>query len=235
MELQEKHKEFAVKSFAQFMTRKEVTNAFMEEFADDLPKPPTFPETTSGIKQNPNIEDEIDRDKYINREIGYYRTNYRRTYGDNANMKFEEDRPKIIEQIKKQYAQKIETQHNAKINKLLEEHSVKVEQHYKDIKAKLSNQLRRFNITHREFPQKYRELFNQTRNEYLINYRNQAQQNDNTVVQELETLYGFVKEHVFQSRDPKYATANIRLAHTILKTIATENKTNPPQNNDKGE
>ncbi len=235
MELQEKHKEFAVKSFAQFMTRKEVTNAFMEKFADDLPKPPTFPETTSGIKENTNIEDEIDRNKYINSEIDYYLMKYRHTYGDNAIEKFEEDKPQIIELIKKQYAQKIETQHNAEINKLLEEHSVKVEQHYKDIKAKLSNQLRRFNITHREFPQKYRELFNQTRNEYLINYRNQAQQNDNTVVQELETLYGFVKEHVFQSRDPKYATANIRLAHTILKTIATENKTNPPQNNEKGE
>ena len=235
MQLQEKHKEFAVISFAQFMTRKEVTIAFIEEFVDDLPKPPTFPETTSGLKQNTNIEDEIDRDRYIKRKIDHYLMNYRHTYGDNATMKFEEDKPKIIEQIKKQYAQEIENQHNAELNKLLEEHSVKVELYYKDIKAKLSDQLKRYNITHREFPQKYRELFNKTRNEYLINYRNQAQQNDNNVVHELETLYGFVKEHVFQSRDPKYATANIRLAHTILKTIATENKTNPPQSNDKGE
>ena len=36
MQLEERHKEFAVKCYAQFMKRSEVTNAFMEEFATDI-------------------------------------------------------------------------------------------------------------------------------------------------------------------------------------------------------
>ena len=34
MKLEEKHRQFAVKCFAQFMTRTEVTDAFLEEFSD---------------------------------------------------------------------------------------------------------------------------------------------------------------------------------------------------------
>ncbi|MYI93863.1 hypothetical protein F4083_06005, partial [Candidatus Poribacteria bacterium] len=36
MKLEEKHKEFAVKCYAQFMTRTQVTKAFMEEFVTDI-------------------------------------------------------------------------------------------------------------------------------------------------------------------------------------------------------
>ena len=43
MKLTEKHREFAVKCFAKFMTRTETTNAFMQEFAHDLPPPPQTP------------------------------------------------------------------------------------------------------------------------------------------------------------------------------------------------
>ena len=39
MILQEQHKQFAVKCFAQFMTRAQVDNAFIEELQDELPKP----------------------------------------------------------------------------------------------------------------------------------------------------------------------------------------------------
>ena len=43
MKLTEKHREFAVKCFAKFMTRTETTNAFMQEFAHELPPPPPAP------------------------------------------------------------------------------------------------------------------------------------------------------------------------------------------------
>ena len=36
---QEHHRHFAVKCFAQFMTRTQVVKAFMEEFQDKLPRP----------------------------------------------------------------------------------------------------------------------------------------------------------------------------------------------------
>ena len=44
MKGQEKHKQFAVKCYARFLTRTEVVEAFLEEFADDLPPPPEHPE-----------------------------------------------------------------------------------------------------------------------------------------------------------------------------------------------
>ena len=50
MKLQEKHKEFAVKCFARFMTRSEVVDAFIEEFSDDLPQPSTLTEHTLAYK-----------------------------------------------------------------------------------------------------------------------------------------------------------------------------------------
>ena len=44
MKLDEKHKEFSVKCYARFMTRTEVVEAFIEEFADDLSSPLTMEE-----------------------------------------------------------------------------------------------------------------------------------------------------------------------------------------------
>ena len=46
MKLDEKHKQFAVKCFARFMTRTKVVEAFLEEFADDLPPPPEYEAVT---------------------------------------------------------------------------------------------------------------------------------------------------------------------------------------------
>ena len=40
MNLQEHHREFAVKCFAEYMQRSDVAHAFMQEFEHDLPKPP---------------------------------------------------------------------------------------------------------------------------------------------------------------------------------------------------
>ncbi len=40
MKLQDHHNEFAVKCFAEYMQRSDVTHAFMQEFEHDLPKPP---------------------------------------------------------------------------------------------------------------------------------------------------------------------------------------------------
>ncbi len=52
MTLQDHHKEFAVKCFAEYMTHSDVAHAFMQEFEHDLPKPPPPPEP-------PNFEEEV--------------------------------------------------------------------------------------------------------------------------------------------------------------------------------
>ena len=41
MKGQEHHRQFAIKCFAQFMTRSQITNAFIEELQDELPNPLT--------------------------------------------------------------------------------------------------------------------------------------------------------------------------------------------------
>ena len=137
MKLQEKHKEFAGTCYARFMNRTEVVEAFIEEFADDLPKPPPVPEFPYKVKRS------------------------------------------------------------------------------------LSNQLRRFNITHRQFPDKYRTLFDQTRMEYFSSYRSESLENTDDVALELETLYGYVKQRIFNEENPKEIMNHVNLAHKILRTIVT--------------
>ena len=99
MIFEERHKEFAVKCFARFMTISAIVDAFKEEFHDDIPKP-------APVQQNQNLE---------------------------------------------QYHQEIE-------------------KHKRAIKGKLYQQLRKYNITHKDFPQKWLQLFNQTRQEFLNCY-----------------------------------------------------------------
>lgn len=92
-------------------------------------------------------------------------------------------------------------------------------------KAQLSANFRRLNITHPQFPEKYRELFNKTREEYLANYRSAHLSIPENVILELETLYELTKELAFEQRDLKH----IAQAVQILKTIATCNALNQQQ------
>ncbi len=96
-----------------------------------------------------------------------------------------------------------------------------VKQHQRDIKNQLYYQLRRYDITHNEFPKKYRELFHQIRKEYLTCYLLEQLQDEDTITNELETIYGFIKQRLFQNINSERTTENVKLAHSLLKTIAT--------------
>ncbi|MDE0316934.1 MAG: hypothetical protein OXM61_18800 [Candidatus Poribacteria bacterium] len=229
MKFEEKHKQFAVKCFAQFMTRKEVTDAFLTEFADDLPPPPPMQELPilhGNQEQHDNdqsIEEQLDKDEYFAVSFDELKEKYDYLYGNESDNKFNQDFPKLQEQIEIEYAQLIEQKRNKLHTQHLTEYQNQVDEHQRNIKIEISSQIRRLNITHSKFPQKYRELFNQTRNEYLGRYRNEDLKNDDNVTIELETLYGYIKQQIFQVSDKKDATTNVRLAHNILKTIVTHN------------
>ena len=97
---------------------------------------------------------------------------------------------------------------------------------HNNAKEKLSARFRRLNITHPQFPEKYRALFYQTREEYLANYRTARLSIPENVILELETLYKLTKELAFEKRDLKYITQ----ATQILKTIAACNALNEQPN-----
>ncbi|MDE0482117.1 MAG: hypothetical protein OXI67_06040 [Candidatus Poribacteria bacterium] len=229
MKLEEKHKQFAVKCFAQFMTRTEVTDTFLKEFSDDLPPPPSMQELPilhGNQEQHSNhqsIEEQLDKDEYFAVSFDELKEKYDYLYGNESDNKFNQDFPKLQEQIEIEYAQLIEQKRNKLHTQHLTEYQNQVDEHQRNIRIEISNQLRRFNITHSKFSQKYRELFDQTRNEYLARYRNENLKDDDKVTIELETLYGYIKQQIFQVSDKKDATTNVRLAHNILKTIATHN------------
>lgn len=194
MKLQEKHKEFAVKCFARFMTRSEVVDAFIEEFSDDLPQPPTLTECTVEYKWDIYFDslspEELDK------------------IADNEGP--DDEMPDIelsVEQKKEVYGeyQEARNYHNEKV------------------KTEISNQLRRLNITHRQFPKKYRDLFNQTREQYFNDYQCENPGTDDNILKELETLHGYVKQLLFQETHPKEALKYVNLSHQILKTIVAHN------------
>ncbi len=101
-----------------------------------------------------------------------------------------------------------------------EEYSLQVEQHRQNIKEKLRNQLRRYDIRHQEFPEKYRELFNQTRQEHMLSYIVQEIQGTDNIVQELEALYGYVKQSIYGLTPSDRTIKNLQLAQNLLDRIA---------------
>lgn len=87
---------------------------------------------------------------------------------------------------------------------------------------KLSTLFRRLNITHSQFPNKYRDLFNEERERFLHHYRDTTLHIPDNILRELEALYGLTRELAFGRSDTKY----ISLALQILKTIVACNAAN---------
>ena len=223
MKLQDKHKAFAVKSYAKFMTRAEVVDAFIQEFPDDLPKPPIqkpeYPKTTKYIGKDLNETDQqIHKQEYMNDNYDQYYRSYQTLYGNEAKEKFDQDSQKIVAQIETDYQDKIKRLLDGIHSKNLAEYQEQLDQHQQKLKTELSNQLRVYNITHTRFPIKYRGLFNQTTREYLSKLRTDSDEN---VAQELRTLYAYIKRRILQGENPSELNQDIKLAHTLLKTIAT--------------
>ena len=220
MRLDEKHKQFAVSCYAQFMSTGKVVTAFIEEFADELPKPPQLQEPIN----EGGIDEQINRDQFIDEQHRLYRRKYQGIYNLNANKRFKQDLNKINEQIEENYVRFTQEQQDSTQKQHQEEHQQTIEEFNKDLRNNLSNNLRRYNITHRRFPNKYRELFYQVRQQYIDSYRNQNASGPDTITTELETIYGYIKQQIFQAKNPREAATHARLAHTILLTIDTRQK-----------
>ena len=89
-------------------------------------------------------------------------------------------------------------------------------------RVRLSTLLRRLNITHSQFPEKYRDLFNEERENFLADYRDTSLHIPDNVTRELEALYGLTRELAYEQREAKYIT----IALQILKTIVACNAVN---------
>ena len=69
MNLQEHHREFAVKCFAEYMQRSDVAHAFMQEFEHDLPKPPPPPEPPNYEEEIAGVEYQLSRNEYVKNKM----------------------------------------------------------------------------------------------------------------------------------------------------------------------
>ena len=228
MKLTEKHREFAVKCFAKFMTRTETTNAFMQEFAHDLPPPPPAPKFN---RQESNQKHENEKQQYIDHFMQTYWNEYQDKYGENAEKQFQNDRQLIKRILNEEYEKAFpqDVQHERK--EQLDKHQEDVEAHHKKIKKEISNQLRRLNITHKLFPEKYRELFNQERIEFFQKHQIRNLQDNNIVLTELETMYGYAKQQTFQQKDPKDVVRHLNTALNYLKVIIANFSTREQETN----
>ena len=215
MKLQEKHKEFAVKCFARFMTRTEVVEAFIEEFADDLPPADLskIPSVKELIEEDHDEEEAEIRLEFINDFIEENKEIFEEKYGDKADKMLNEQ---ALEGYDFEYIQHYGNSHNKLRNQALAAHE-------EQLRKTLFNRFRRFDIDHRQFPKKYKVLFHNTRDEFCTNYRIPDLNAPENVVRELETLYGFQKQRIFQQDNSKDVTQHVTLAHQILKTIIAYN------------
>ena len=89
-------------------------------------------------------------------------------------------------------------------------------------KKDLAALFRRLNITHSQFPEKYRGIFYEEREKFLADYRDTSLHIPDNVTRELEALYGLTRELAYEQREAKYIT----LALQILKTIVACNAVN---------
>ena len=221
MKLKEKHKQFVVKSFARFMKLTDIIDAFIEEFEDELP-PLGIPETPNidEIMAEPLNDSELhSRSEFIAAYLKKHLKAFDEKYGKDADDKLNESALAAFDIYREdRYIR------NYKLYYTRERAD-----HEKQLRQKLFNQFRRLDIKHRQFPEKYRDLFNQTRDEFCASYRTSNLMTSANIAQELETLYGYQKQRLFQAEDPEEATKHVTLAHQILKTLVACNAINTDQ------
>lgn len=218
MKLQERHNEFAVKCFARYMTRQQVADAFIQEFAHDLPQPPPEPKFN---RHESNQTYQTEKQAHIDKYMIDLQQEYQKIHGEDAEKHFQEDFQQLQQELSVEYEKAFPQDVKKERTDQLNEHEMQVKEHYKKLKKELSNQLRRFNIAHTQFPEKYRQLFNQAREEFMLNYRSENLQNIDNALSELETIYCHVKQNMFLQTTPSESLRNADLAHNILKTIIT--------------
>ena len=229
MNLQEHHREFAVKCFAEYMQRSDVAHAFMQEFEHDLPKPPPPPEPPNFEEEIAGVEYQFSREEYIKNNMDEISSRYFKMYGIDAHIKRKKEEANYIEKFKLEFDKEWQKERKKMYQEHLSEYQLILDNHYMQIHKELSNQLRRLNITHTQFPEKYRKLFNESRDAFLKGKRDNNMTDagltqDDNIQQELETIYGHVKNLVFSEKEPKEVLKHVNTAHGILKTISSYNK-----------
>ena len=211
MKLKEKHKQFVVKSFACFMKLTDIIDAFIEEFEDELP-PLGIPETPNidQVMAEPLTDSELrSRSEFIGNYFKKYVKAFDEKYGKDTDEKLNESALAAFDaQRQDRYLRDYRIYFNQeRVN------------HEKQLRQELFNQFRRLNINHRQFPEKYSDLFNQARDEFCANYRVPGLISPGNLTRELETLYGYEKQRVFQAEDANEATKT--------RNFSTPNPKNP--------
>ena len=224
MNLEQKHEEFVVVCLARFMNLHTIVKAFIEKYEDELPTyEPSRKRSVEELMALPMCEEEIQEQlEFVNKFIKEREVGYQNKYGDETD--------KILnEKAHQEYEEKMKT--------------LCIELHEEDIlaeataaadfpielKENLFKQFSRLDIKHPLFPNKYRALFNQTRDEYCANYRIQDLNTPENLTRELETLYGYQKQLIFIVSQPDEVMKHVNSAHQILKTIVAHNTVNAKQ------
>ena len=98
MILKEKHKEFAVKSYANFMQPSDIIDAFMQQFHDDIPKPPQ-------MQQNQDPEEYNYQEEQHRKSIREELRNQLRRY-DIRHQEFPKKYRELFHQARHEYVSK---------------------------------------------------------------------------------------------------------------------------------
>ena len=224
MKLEAQHKEFVVKHFAKFMKLTDIVEVFMEKFEEDLP--PFKGEELLSVEELfealLDIGEIEEKPEFIENFIESYTEEFRETYGDDADQKLNEE---ALEEYEREVKKEARDLHNSDQMRAEKAH----QKYLKELRQNLFNRFRRLNIDHPQFPNKYRALFRETRDEYCENYRSQSLNIPENLARELETLYGYQKQLIFQGDSPKEVTKHLNAAHQILKTVLAHNALNANQ------
>lgn len=204
MKLQEEHKEFVVKGYACFMKPSEILENFMIVFAPHIAE--AFLEDHADQLEKEAVEEILRKKEHFTEDHGMegYRSDI-----------YQFDLYKII-------TTKKGVQQKRRVFVNWEMIIAQINRYNKILRGKCANNFRRLNITHPQFPEKYRTLFNEAREQYLASYRTARLSLPENLILELEFLYGLIKELAIEKRDLKYITQ----AAQILKTIAACNAVN---------
>ncbi len=224
MKLTEQHKEFVVNCFARFMKLTDIVEAFLEKFENEIPIPQLekMPELDELLAQPLTEEEAEEKREYIDSAIEEYTEEFEEEYGDKADQKLNEIAHEEYQETRESKLTKLQI-------KLQQEAITDHQERLKTFRQNLFNRFRRLNIDHAQFPNKYRTLFTQTRSEFYANHRSPNLDISMNLSRELETLYGYQKQLIFNEVNPKTAMKYIDLAHQILKTMVAHNAVNPDQ------
>ena len=211
------------------MTLREVVDTFIREFKDELPQPPPPPELPNYEEDVSGVEYQVSREEYIKTKMEELKHRYFELYQLDATKEMRSVEESYIETFKQEFDKEWRRERKQLHDEQLSEYQMILDNHYIPIRKKLSDQLRRLNITHTRFPEKYRKLFNESRIAFFKNKRDEniietGLTNDDNIRQELELIFGHVKNILFLETDTKEVIKHIDAAHRILNTLSTFNK-----------